>query len=286
MSSIVIPTCNSRAKWTEGAKVEAEDAMGVWRWAKIISCNDDGTFNIYLYDGYASGGQEWHNVCPVQMRSRIQSMRPKGTAIRPASGIPRWDIDNGAAFTDAMAAHVKTVTIKKKPAGYWEATDSSDSDCELLEDEIKVQSTPDKLDTRRKAKAPSRKKRKSVITRGRRKSVKNVPKRSRTRSRAAQKITVCKDTPSRDKPENSPLDKSSKDKLQQLIPAGRGRASRDKPENSPLDKSSEDNLQQLVPAGRAKTPMKQWEGKGARAGVCVCVCGGDFCFLYPACAGT
>ena len=110
-SAVAIPTSNSRAAWEEGAKVETEDASGVWRWAKILARHDDGTFNVYLYDDH--GGQEWDNVRPVHLRSRCQQKQPKGKARRPSSNIPRWDGDNGAAFMAAMAAHANTKMISK-----------------------------------------------------------------------------------------------------------------------------------------------------------------------------
>ena len=183
-SSVAMPTSNTRTKWKEGANVETEGASGMWYWAKITACHDDGTFNVHVYDD-ETGGQEWSDVRPVNLRSRSQHVQPKGTASRPPKDIPRWDGNDGTAFIEAIASQAndtmvsKSVTNltnqmtktdpgdiffkksplsrnRKKSLGFWERkddSDESDSDHDstvsgLIEDETKVQNTSARTDTR------------------------------------------------------------------------------------------------------------------------------------------
>ena len=160
-SLVAIPTSNPRPKLKQDAEVEAEDASGVWRWAKITACHEDGTFNVYIYDDNAGGGQDWDDMRPVHLRSRSQRVRPKGIACGPPADIPRWDDDDGAAFTAAIAAYANAVIkdSNKRPLGYWEAKNKDNSDnpssdsnfeselSDLLEDETEVQNTPDEAHT-------------------------------------------------------------------------------------------------------------------------------------------
>ena len=115
-SSVAIPTSEPGTKWKEGAIVEAVGASGVWHWASVVACHDDGTFNVYLYDDHAEGGQEWKNVRPVHLRPRSQHVRPEGIASRAPNDIPRWGGDDGAAFVAAMAAHANSPMISRSVA--------------------------------------------------------------------------------------------------------------------------------------------------------------------------
>lgn len=110
---VAMSTSNPGPKWSQGALVDAEDATGVWRWATITACNDDGTFNVYIYDDNKGGGQEWGDVRPVNLRKRSKKAAKKGIAKRPPKDIPRWDRDKGAAFRRAVAAHTKAMMAKK-----------------------------------------------------------------------------------------------------------------------------------------------------------------------------
>ena len=114
--AMAMPASNAREKWEEGAEIEAEGASGKWWWAKINACHDDGTYNVAVDDDTEGGGQEWENLRPVHLRSRVQLERPQGIAYRPGADIPRWGGDNGAAF--------------KKIVGRWMDADADSSDSE------------------------------------------------------------------------------------------------------------------------------------------------------------
>ena len=135
-SIVAMLKSNSRPTWKKGAQVETEDASGQWRWAKILACHDDGTFNVYLYDDHAGGGQEWDNVRPVRLRSRSLCIRPQGIAKRPPSDIPRWDGDNGAAFMAAMAAHANDTVMMTKSVSKPKST-SKDKSCNKVRSKAK-----------------------------------------------------------------------------------------------------------------------------------------------------
>ena len=147
---IAIPTSNSRPRLQQGDKVEVLDASEQWRWAKITACHEDGTFNVRVYDDSGVDGQQWNNVAPVYLRSRILQVKPKGIAIRSKSEIPRWGGDDGVAFMAALAAYDNTDTEieskhsdsnKKRRLGYWEEKDPYESDHSSLDFELESKSS-------------------------------------------------------------------------------------------------------------------------------------------------
>ena len=121
-SNICIPTSNIRKKWKLGAEVEVEGIKNDWWYAKVTGCNDDGTYNAVVDDDHPEGGQEWENVRPVYLRSRVQAVRPTGIVRRHLDAIPRWDEDGGAAF---LALQNK---LLRRYNGTWVSTDNDESD--------------------------------------------------------------------------------------------------------------------------------------------------------------